>query len=446
MLNLTTVLNSINQMIDYWLSKFASLDNTILISLGALFASLIALVVSLYTFYKQYKEGHYTYLATLWNNILDTCYENPQFLDVTTTENYTSLPNKERQKYEAFCWKAWSLVEDIVEKGFHKHRQFSHVVQWVVQLHWAWLDTNPVFFPLERFWKAVTKARKEQYPIRRYKPLPQKNGAIDWEKVAPDYHKYILGPFAPPMVELASNGRRRNLLLEELLAISQQELSDMEIADFGCGPGNLLPHLAGRVKRLVGVDADMGVLKIAGKVAEQNDIAFTAIHGDMCALELGRKFDLIICANSILPDARGDVLRILRCIRGHLKQNGQLWAIMPSFDTTEFLRGLWYKHYRKRFRSRKHARRLIEFFDRTKRFNPEILSYADDGVVSQCYHTPKSMVKEFKGAGLRILGVPRKLRYPWELTKKFDYGDFPNAKEEIWDWFIKATRDDAPAR
>jgi hypothetical protein len=44
---------------------------------------------------------------------------------------------------------------------------------------------------------------------------------------------------------------------------------------------------------------------------------------------------------------------------------------------------------------------------------------------------------------LRIVGDMKKVLYPWEYARDFDYGYFPD-KPEIWDWFVEAER--APSR
>ena len=81
---------------------------------------------------------------------------------------------------------------------------------------------------------------------------------------------------------------------------------------------------------------------------------------------------------------------------------------------------------------------LHEQFNQGKRVDEDALAYADDGCNTQCYHTKTSIIEETKKAGLRLLISPTKIYYPWTLTKRFDYGYFPDATEEIWDWFIIA--------
>ena len=76
---------------------------------------------------------------------------------------------------------------------------------------------------------------------------------------------------------------------------------------------------------------------------------------------------------------------------------------------------------------------------KTKKFDREQKSWADDNIHIQCFHTPETIEREFWDAGLSVIGEPQKIYYPWEMARRFDYGYFPG-KEEIWDWFVLAER------
>jgi len=77
---------------------------------------------------------------------------------------------------------------------------------------------------------------------------------------------------------------------------------------------------------------------------------------------------------------------------------------------------------------------------RAKKVDPIDLKYADDGVSQQCYHTEGSLREELAAAGFDDQMHFEKVYYPWDLTKRFDYGYFPDAEEEIWDWLVIARR------
>jgi SAM-dependent methyltransferase len=266
-----------------------------------------------------------------------------------------------------------------------------------------------------------------------HRVLPSKDGDIDWDLVAPRYHDHIMGPFAPEMVE-RKGGKARNLLLNYIDGLPFDNSEIVGVADIGCGPGNLIPFLAGRNVSLTGIDRSAAALSIARAKAGILNVDFRAIQADMLELETADTFDLVLSVNSIIPKCRGDVVKSLTRMRDCLKPTGKIAAILPSFDTTEYLLGLWEAHSGQDGSSAG----IAETFKQAKKMSIVEKSYADDGVHVQCYHTPETIALEFPMAGLRLRHPPEKLYYPWELTKRFDYGFFPQADEEIWDWFVVA--------
>ena len=244
---------------------------------------------------------------------------------------------------------------------------------------------------------------------------------MDWDAVAPEYHAHVLSPFAPEMTG-------RNPLVADLLTMY---LDNRDIADFGCGPGNLLPHLAGRGARVVGIDASPVALGIATQVAGRHGVDFEPCCGDFRSVDLPHRFDVVVSINSVLPPAREEVVPLLAVMRQALAPDGRLLAILPSYDTTRFLR---------RLIAARDGEQAANEWDVRHLSDDGQLLFADDGVTRQAYHSPESMADELPRAGLCIVGDPVKVRYPWSLTSRFDYGDFPDAPEEVWDWYVVAQR------
>jgi 2-polyprenyl-3-methyl-5-hydroxy-6-metoxy-1,4-benzoquinol methylase len=375
-------------------------------------------------------------------DVINTCLNNPQYLDITKTEHYFRvMDNNDSLKYEAYCYKVWGHVEDIVTLKKHDDDKFEPIIRWVTTYHYTWLKRNPAFFDHEPFWEKVEKMRKQPQMIFGYRKLPSKNGDIDWDVVCEDYYSYILSPFAPEMVSPDNEGKIRNLILDHLKSIPKNDLAQMDVLDFGCGPGNLIPHVSDKINNLVGIDTSQGSIDIAKKVAlDYNITNFEGVCSNILDVSTDKKYDLIISSNSILPKTRKDVHEIYTKLRELLKPNGKLVAILPSFDTTIYLRSLWEEHYRKLKLNEEQVKRISQAFTDTKLMDDSTFSYADDGHNKQCFHTKESIIEETTDSGLRLVTEPVKLHYPWDLTRRFDYGNFPSAKEEIWDWFIVASR------
>lgn len=407
---------------------------------GAIVISVIAIVVSVYTYFKTSSEDTYKYLASLWDSVLDTSLEHPSFLNPNTTSHYERvMSDDERAQYDAFCYKLWGCIEDVIVKGFHDDKQFKSILHWTIAYHFRWLQLNPMFFTIDKFWEIIRNVENDPQLIIGYRPLPTAaDGDIDWDLVSPEYYRYILSPFAPEMVIPDEHGVVRNTLVRELSTERFGSLDGKQVADFGCGPGNLISHLPKSIAGLMGVDKSQRALELAASVANENSIRFTAQKADISNLELGQTFNTIFCINAILPSSRGEVISILKTIRSHLNEDGQLVAILPSYDTTVYLRELWRAHYTESV-GEKHAERIINALGDAKMANDQSSSYADDGRTSQCYHTPETIKQEFAEACLDIERM-EKIYYPWDLVRRFDYGYFPNADQEIWDWYIVAKR------
>jgi len=258
----------------------------------------------------------------------------------------------------------------------------------------------------------------------------------DWDHVASNYHETLLGPFLPEMVDIdPSTGKCRNLLLNAIRSAGQ-DLKTKRVADYGCGPGNILEFVEGIIPAISGVDISANALAIAQVKAQKHGVQFHAVESDLRNYRPEEKFDLIFSVNAILPSDRKDVVSILESISEGLSPHGQLWAIMPSYDTTEHLIQCIQKDLEDQVGSEK-ASAEAEHFRLSKKSDPVTCSYADDGVHVQCYHTPETMMREFEEADLTILKPLEKVYYPWELTRRYDYGFHPN-HEEIWDWFVIA--------
>lgn len=382
------------------------------------------------------------HLEDLWQGVLTLASENPRFLDVNVTENYLSaMDGHERFTYDIYCHKAWGHVQDVVDRGFSERPKFQVAIQWLVTFHHKWLEDNPGMFVGEAFWTAVNRGKSMPAVILRHPRLPKnETGGIDWNAASEDYHSRILSPLNPVMLDETEPGGIRNRLVHDLrLHIGGSPDKPVEIADFGCGNGNLLEAIKGYPVKVIGIDQAADALRIAERRAGDMGVLFTSFEGDMCKLNLQRTFETIVSVNSILPSSREEVRLMLRAIRMHLDpERGMLFAILPSFDTTSYLRQLWYDQFLASSKSHEHAQRVVDALKARKMVDDVNLRYADDGESQQCYHTRKTIKKEFERAGLALVGKPQKIYYPWDLTRRFDYGYFPNASEEIWDWYVVA--------
>lgn len=95
------------------------------------------------------------------------------------------------------------------------------------------------------------------------------------------------------------------------------------VLDAGCGTGRVAIELKRRGLEVVGVDLDSAMLAEAKKKAP----GLCWLHGDLCNLDLGQQFDLVLLAGNVMiflaPDTEAAVLANLA---RHLKPKGLLLA------------------------------------------------------------------------------------------------------------------------
>lgn len=285
-------------------------------------------------------------------------------MDFTKTENYQDLmTHDEKLKYSAYCKKTWGHIEDIISKGFETNEQFKPIIQSAILYHYNWLLRNPTFYNKKCFWEYIDSVKDEHYFHFRHPEVPRKDNDIDWDLVADKYHHYVLSPFAVDMViKDKTNNYKRQELLNYIHKIPSKELQQMEVADFGCGPGNLIPHIAGKINKITGIDKSKGALDIAKTIASEHEVEFIVEENDLRTLVLRNKFDLIISVNSVLPEYRSDVKKIFAKINEHLTKDGQFVAILPSFDTTDYLKSLWQDSYKEKYGA-DFAKRIAQAID-----------------------------------------------------------------------------------
>ena len=390
---------------------------------------------------------------------MDACLKDHQFIDITFTRNYLSNQNADlTNKYNAFCYRAWSLVDFLVKQKINREPLYEFITIWVVCIHREWLERNPFLFSSHEFWSTYKKIRSEPLLIFQNQSLPHhavrddtRFDDINWDEVSKDYSKLIFGPWDKSMAmpkrrstigrffqKLGFGTRKdppRNFLPNELDRIIGVR-KDVRVLDLGCGPGNMLPYVASFLKEIDGLDTSVESLKIAKDMADRLGIKFNSINQDMRNFKSSTKYDLIVSTNSILPRRREDIEKIFVAMRQNIKGDGRLLLILPAFDACRELLRYWEDYFRKTYGNNDYVDKCVKAFLETKMLDEANLSYADDGVNAQCFHSEESIDELLKATGFKMIGELRRIEYPWEYAAQFDYGYFPKRKE-IWDWFLE---------
>ena len=93
-----------------------------------------------------------------------------------------------------------------------------------------------------------------------------------------------------------------------LKLIARAGVTPKRLCDCACGTGAMSVRFAGRGIRVTGADLSGEMLALAQKRARQSGVQAMFIQADMCALELPRPVDALVCAcdgvNYLLDDGR----------------------------------------------------------------------------------------------------------------------------------------------
>lgn len=93
------------------------------------------------------------------------------------------------------------------------------------------------------------------------------------------------------------------------------------VLDAGCGTGRVAIRLATRGYPVVGVDVDKSMLDVARSAAP--DLRW--VQADLCELELGQTFDLVVATGNILPlVAERTEAAVVSHLAAHVKAGGLL--------------------------------------------------------------------------------------------------------------------------
>jgi len=100
-------------------------------------------------------------------------------------------------------------------------------------------------------------------------------------------------------------------------------LHPRSVLDAGCGTGRVGIELARRGTDVVGVDLDPSMLAVARAKA----LGIRWLEGDLAAVELGRRFDVVVMAGNVMIFlARGTEAAVVANLARHLVPGGALVA------------------------------------------------------------------------------------------------------------------------
>lgn len=237
-----------------------------------------------------------------------------------------------------------------------------------------------------------------------------------WDSVAHIYDEKILSPLFV---------KENNPLLDYVNNIQENELV---VADVGCGTGTLVVKLASddaRFKKIYGIDYSTNMVEISkNRCKDFKNVEILKMDmRDLTPLREKLKqdncdVDVIFSINSILPRNPEDTEVMLNQIAATLKPGARFVAILPSFDTIEYLKRLEFTRFKEKREEylQKYFKNLPfkeeisyllawfetrKLFSRKRKMNVKKRLYSDNGINIQRFIHKDDIIPLLKNAGLR---------------------------------------------
>lgn len=248
-----------------------------------------------------------------------------------------------------------------------------------------------------------------------------------WNDFADDYDEHVIDAFTYGRSQMIGQQVKRFAAL------------DKDVADFGCGPGKLLPYLSKKFSTVYAYDFSEKLLEAAEKRCAglknvhilQADLSKPVDHLSMV--------DVAVSLNAVLmPDPQ---LRInfLQGMASRIKPGGHLILNVPSVESLlfgYFRETEWY------YREGKTLNQAMEAVEPTCILNPQETAH---GIFIRGTHPTKHYLREEllvlarEEMGLSVLDVI-KMEYDWKTEMEDDHVPAWMGEPYPWDWILVAQK------
>lgn len=129
-----------------------------------------------------------------------------------------------------------------------------------------------------------------------------------------------------PYVDFLSR-KRLSLIMEQVMAYTQEkQASQLKVLDTGCGIGGMTFPLSALGYQVVGIDLDSESISVCNEKNTLPNARYIVGNGE--TLDLGEKFDVVICSEVLEHSPHPDL--ILQTIGGHLVDGGIGIVTVPN--------------------------------------------------------------------------------------------------------------------
>ena len=220
-------------------------------------------------------------------------------------------------------------------------------------------------------------------------------------------------------------------------AIERFASPDLDVADFGCGPGKLLPWLATKFQKVYGYDFSNKLLGIARKRCK--GLSNVAIENADLSQPLGRipMVDVVVSLNAVLMPDTDLRLNFLRGMASRIKTGGHLIMDVPSMESIFYDAFRETEWHRKQGHPTRTAEKLVDVSCLAR---PRMLA---QGVLYRGTEPTKHYLREELIVLVRdemkldLLDI-LKLEYDWKIEMEDDQVPDWMGEPYPWDWLVLA--------
>ena len=220
-------------------------------------------------------------------------------------------------------------------------------------------------------------------------------------------------------------------------AIDRFASPDLDVADFGCGPGKLLPWLAAKFQNVYGYDFSDNLLGIAQKRCK--GLPNVVIKNADLSQPVDRlpMVDVAVSLNAALMPDTDLRLNFLRGMASRIKTGGHLILDVPSMESILYDAFRETELYRRQGRSTRKAEKMVDVSSLAR---PRMLSQGvlyRGGEPTKHYLREELIVLVRDEMKLDLLDI-LKLEYDWKIEMEDDQVPDWMGEPFPWDWLVIA--------
>lgn len=246
-----------------------------------------------------------------------------------------------------------------------------------------------------------------------------------WNNFAHEYDEMVIDAFTYG---------RSNMITS---AIERFALPGLKVADFGCGPGKLLPWLATKFQKVYGYDFSNKLLGIAKKRCK--DMANVTIRNVDLSQPVDRipMVDVAISLNAALMPDTDLRLNFLRGMASRIKTGGHLVMDVPSVESILYDAFRETEWHRKAGHPARKAEKMLDVSSLTR---PRMLAQGvlyRGGEPTKHYLREELVVLVRDEMKLELLDI-HKVEYDWKIEMEDDQVPAWMDEPLPWDWLVIA--------